>query len=166
MPFQRQPQQVNIFLLLLVFILIALLFVVFMTPPGGAGGVAAATSRGGRMLVLRLPPANNQRQQQIVVFTNELLPKQRLVVLEPVPFQAGDPHAEQQLSLEQWNSVDNLREEWCNSAPDFSVHESNIFLDVGIRCEVAGFRSAKRVVVPIEELPPVLEGLINIFDNS
>jgi hypothetical protein len=166
MPSQRQPQQVNIFLLLIIFILIALLFVFFMTPSGGTGGVAAATSRGGRMLVLRLPPADNQRQQQIVVFTNEPLPKPRLVVLQPVPFQPGDLHVEKQISLEQWKVIDNLRQKWCSNPPNFSIEQTKIFYDVGIRCEVGGFRSAERVVIPIEELPLVLEELINTFGDS
>lgn len=165
MPLQRQPQQVNILFLLIGFILVALLFMLFITPPGGSGGVASVTSRGGRMLVLRLPPANNQHQQQIVVFTNEPLPKPRLVVLEPVPFHTGDPYTEKQISIEQWNIVDNLREEWCDNTPKFVAQENQPFFDVGIRCEIGGFRSAKRVIVPIEELPPALKGLINTFDD-
>lgn len=115
------------------------------------------------MLVLRLPLSNGRPQEQIVVSTNEPLPEPRIAILAAVGSRDGDPYKKLQLTLEQWTSINNIREEWCANSLTFTVQQSDPFYDIGLRCQSSSFRSSKQVLVPIEKLPIELQELIRLM---
>jgi len=169
MPINYSPRSqllwINILVIIAVFVLGGV-FILVILPPGGSRGVAAVTTRGGRMVVLRLPSTNSQPQKQLVVFDNEPLPRPRIVILEPAIPQAGAQYEEMQLTIEQWTSIDNIRGQWCNNAPKFLLQESAPFYDIGIRCQNSGFRSSKRIIVPVDELPTDFQRLLDLFASN
>jgi hypothetical protein len=162
---KRVSLRTNILVIMAVFLLGGLV-VLCRLPPGGPEGVAVATTRGGSMLVLRLPLSKDYPQKQIIVFNNEPLPQPRIAIFETVESRDGEPYKKVQLTFEQWITIDNIREQWCINTPNFTLQQNAAFYDVGLRCQYSGFRSSKRVMVPIGELPNDLQELMHIFEFS
>lgn len=159
---RNSPLWLNV-LVLIVILALGSIFIWIIFPPGGPRGVAAVTTRGGRMLALRLPSSDLNPQKQIVVFDDKPLPKPRIVIFEPASPQAGDQYEEIQLTVEQWTAINNIRKEWCENAPMFPSPSGNMFYDIGIHCENRVLQSARRIVIPVDYLPPDLQELVNLF---
>jgi hypothetical protein len=151
-------------LFILAIMMLGGLFILAQLPPGGPDGVAAVTTRGGRMFVVRFPASSTSPQHQIEVFDSSTSPRPRIAIFEAVNARDGDPYHEVQLTDNQWQAIEGLRQQWCRGSPAFlpSVGDPPQYA-IGLRCEAHGLRSSRQVMIPADELPRAIRDLIVLF---
>jgi hypothetical protein len=117
------------------------------------------------MFVVRLPTSSTRPPAQITVFVDEPLPRPRLAVFAPVDVQANRRYHEVQLTRAQWQSIENLRQQWCATKPSYrALRRHEPFYDIGVRCQTEfGGRFSQRIMIPVEDLPIELQTLIDMF---
>jgi hypothetical protein len=140
-------------------------FILIQMPSGGANGVAAATTRGGRIFVIRPPQvAQSTLPRQITIFENNegLSTTSRVVFYEFNNIRGEEETKSVQLTLDQWNRIDELRDKWCQSIPINRIREqSPILYDIGVRC-TGPFGNTRQIKLLGDELPIELQQIITI----
>lgn len=128
-------------------------------PP--ADSVMALLGREHRMLVLRLPAVGGVPQEQLIVHENtEFAPYPRRATRSLVEEEAAFAL---DLSREEWQELNNLRENWCYMPGVFSpTQRDEPVYEVAVRCGLAN----QHYRIPLDELPPVLERLIERVPSS
>jgi hypothetical protein len=124
------------------------------TPPPGAASVTNIANRSDMYaLVLRLPPESGT-QDDILLYADSAT-----VVRVPAGQLPTLDAAALQLTPQQWQDFETLRQVWCFSPPFFlGTSGSEPGYDVALRCDL----TVRRVRVPADELPPELALLLEI----
>jgi hypothetical protein len=124
------------------------------TPPPGVASVTSIANRSDAYaLVLRLPPQSGA-QDDILLYADSAA-----VVRVPAGQSPAPGAAVLQLTPEQWQDFETLRQVWCFSPPFFlGTAEGKPGYDVALRCDL----TVRRVRVPADELPPELVLLLEM----
>jgi hypothetical protein len=125
------------------------------TPPPGVASVTTIANRSDMYaLVLRLPPSGAGAQDDILLYDDSAT-----VVRVPAGQSPAPDAAALQLTPEQWQDFETLRQVWCFSPPFFlGTTGSEPGYDVALRCDL----TVRRVRVPAGELPPELALLLEL----
>lgn len=124
-------------------------------------------TRGSSILVLRLPQPSEGDPWEEIVVNDKNAQSPRKAYRFPVV--ATDlQRSDVQLPLPQWQTINNLRERWCESAPSWAIEDDEPVYEVGLRCgNPSGFfPPTKRVSVPLDQLPSELVELIETVPSN
>jgi hypothetical protein len=167
-PLSNVSLKTNLLVILATFV-VGDFFALLQLPPAGSGGVAAMTTRGDRMFVVRYPkpPTGPQRQIEVSDVTTGSHP--RLAMLANVDARDGATDSSVELTLDQWQAIDGLRQQWCADSPHFpSAASAAPVYDIGLCCEYSNHGMPRSIYVrtPGDALPISVQRLIELFPQS
>jgi hypothetical protein len=115
-------------------------------PPSVLSGL-----RGKTVIILRLPSRTGD-VQQIWIGEDGIAVRGNI---------ASGSRRNVQLTSLQWQAVNNLREAWCVSYPQFSVsRNAEVYYEIGLRCGAPSDLTFAQVQIPADQLPAPLVAVL------